>query len=145
MFSWNRRNPAERQFSLEKEKLLAPQRLPSGLPMVLVFAATPMRPSFVKTVVEGAVLIRSSHLRPDATETMKEHANSLSVTHRLESETNSPMPLERGVGFVRLVFVDIGRCFPNLSLRYLSFGSPIRQDKVRSYFDEFSGRGDILI
>ena len=40
-----------------------PHGLPSDLPLVLVFAANPMRPSSIKTVVSGAVFSRSSHLR----------------------------------------------------------------------------------
>ena len=58
-------------------------------PLVLVFAANPMIHYPIKTVVDGAVLSRSPHLRPD-TATLEDHANSLYDVFLLESETSPP-------------------------------------------------------
>ena len=41
-----------------------PRGMPSDFPTVLVFDANPMRPSFVKTAVDGAVLGMSQRLDP---------------------------------------------------------------------------------
>ena len=56
-----------------------------------------MMPYFIKTVV-GAVFSRSSHLRHASTDTMKDHADSLFVIPRLESETNSVHAFRTGAG-----------------------------------------------
>ena len=49
-----------------------------------------MRHSFVNTVAGEDVFSKSSHLRPDATATLKDHANSLAADLLLEPETISP-------------------------------------------------------
>ena len=112
----NNPHPSRNHFSLEKAYRLSHHGLPSDFPPVLVFAAHPMRPSFIKTVVAGAVFSRSSHLRHDATATMKDHADSLSVDLLLERKTISPQTTNRlprlGLVFFHPVFVDTGRNSP---------------------------------
>ena len=68
----------------------SPHGLPSDFPLVLVFAANPMGNSLIKTVAGGDVLIRSPHLRHDATATMEVRTNSLSVKFLLGPETILP-------------------------------------------------------
>ena len=75
-----------------------PRCLPTDFPMVLVFAAKLMRPSPIKTVVAGAVFIRSPRLRPAATDTVKDHADSLSVKPVIESGTNFPQAIRQEAG-----------------------------------------------
>ena len=104
------------------------------------FAANPMRPSFINTVVGGAVLSRSPHLRPSATATLKGRANSLSLGILLGPQTISHRLSTMGLGFVQPVFADTGRNSPILSLRELRCQNPTDSDKRFLRFSRIPGK-----
>ena len=90
--------PALQTFFVRKEKLVAPQGLPSYTPRVLVFAADPMRPSSTETNVFGAEFSRSPQLRPAANPTLKDHAVSLSAISHCGSGNISPHSIRAEAG-----------------------------------------------
>ena len=102
---WKSRYPSARHFSLQKEKLMAPQTPSLRTTMVSVLEESPKRPSFIKTAVVGAVFNRSPRLGPAATATVEDHANSLSVIPILESETNSRQAVRAGAGIPPACFL----------------------------------------
>ena len=117
-----------------------PHGLPSHFSMVLVFAANPMGPSFIKTVVGGAVLHRSPQLRLSATSILKDHADRISVKFLLESETRSSRLLRPGLGFAQPVVSDTGRYFPIRLLRCLRCQNPTDLSKTSPRLSRIFGK-----
>ena len=97
-----------------------------------------MRPSFIKTVVAGAVLSRSPRLRSASTATAKDHANSLSVIPRLGSETNYPQAFRHGGGIRPACFRGRWQVISTI-FRFDIYHFKVRCVKIQlpRYFDEF--------
>ena len=85
-------------------KNFPPHGLPSDFLHGFGFDADPTRPSFIKTVVDGAVFSRASRIRPSDTATLVDRANSLSDIISLGPKTSPSQTSKTWIGTLGRLF-----------------------------------------